>query len=159
MCLTLVSGSSEGAAYLKDLEAIVDLLIHSGYIKNSNFWVFLKNLFLGGGKLLYNAVLVSALQQCESAIDILCPSLLNLAATLHPSRVSQSPSLSSLSHIANFYWLPVLCMVMYMFQCYSQFIPPSPSLSVSMSSICLCRYSCPTNRLISTIFLDSIYMH
>ena len=119
MCLTLVSGSREGAAYLKDLEAIVDLLIHSWYIKNSNFWVFLKKLFLGGGKLLYNAVLLSALQQCESAIDILCPSLLNLAATLHPSRLSQSPSLSSLSHTANFCWLPVLCMVMYMFQCYS----------------------------------------
>ena len=49
MCLTLVSGSGEGAAYLKDLDAIVDLLIHSWYIKNPNFWVFFKNLFLMGG--------------------------------------------------------------------------------------------------------------
>ena len=27
MCLTLVSGSGEGAVYLKDLDAIIDLLI------------------------------------------------------------------------------------------------------------------------------------
>ena len=45
MCLTLVSGSGEGAVYLKDLDAIIDLLIHSWFIKNPNFWVFLKIYF------------------------------------------------------------------------------------------------------------------
>ena len=30
----------------------------------------------------------------------------------HPSRLSQSPCLSSLSHTANFHWLPILHMVL-----------------------------------------------
>ena len=48
------------------------------------------------------------------------PSLLNLPPTpLHPLRLSQSTSLSSLCHTANSRWLPALHMVMYMFPCYS----------------------------------------
>ena len=38
----------------------------------------------------------------------------------------------------------------------SEFVPPSPFLTVSTSpfSICLHLYSCLANRFISTIFLD-----
>ena len=40
-----------------------------------------------------------------------------------------------------------------------QFVPTSPSPAVStVCSLCLHVYSCPANRFISTIFLDSIYM-
>ena len=48
----------------------------------------------------------------------------------------------------------------YMSVLLSQFIPPSPSPPVStVHSLCLCLYSCPTNIFISSIFLESIYMH
>ena len=46
---------------------------------------------------------------------------------------------------------------MYTGQCYSQFVPPSPSPTVSTShSLCLYLYSCPANRFIRTIFLHFI---
>ena len=49
------------------------------------------------------------------------PSLLNLPplSPSQPSRLSQSTGLSSLSHTANFHWLCVLHMVLYMFPCCS----------------------------------------
>ena len=37
----------------------------------------------------------------------------------HPSGLLESPSLSSLSHTANFHWLSVLHMLVYMLPCYS----------------------------------------
>ena len=36
----------------------------------------------------------------------------------HPSRLLQSPCLSSLSHTANFHWLSILHMVVYMLPCF-----------------------------------------
>ena len=82
--------------------------------------VFLKiYLFLMERSLLANIVLVSAIYQHESAIGIhmSSPSWNSLLPLIpsHPSRLSQSPSLSSLSHTANFHWLSVLHMVVYMF--------------------------------------------
>ena len=54
----------------------------------------------------------------------------------------------------------VLHIVVCMFPCYSQFIPPSPSpLYTQVCFLCLHLYSCPANRLTNTIFLDFIYMH
>ena len=50
---------------------------------------------------------------------------------LHPTPLGchRAPGLSSLHHIANFHWLSVLHMVMYMFQCYSfNSSLPSPTL-------------------------------
>ena len=45
---------------------------------------------------------------------------------------------------------------MYVSMVLSQFVPPFPSHTVSnVCSLCLCLYSCPANRFISTIFLDS----
>ena len=54
----------------------------------------------------------------------------------HSSRLPQSTSLSSLSHIANFYWLSILHIIMYMFSCYS--VHPTlffSALSTSMFSM------------------------
>ena len=43
---------------------------------------------------------------------------------------------------------------------YSQFTPPSPSpMCPQVCSLHLHLYSCPANRFIQTIFLDSTYMH
>ena len=46
-------------------------------------------------------------------------SLFSLPPASHPSRLSHSSGLSSLSHIANSHWLFVLHMLVYMFPCYS----------------------------------------
>ena len=71
-------------------------------------------------------------------------------------------SVSSLSHTANFYWLSMLHMVVYMLPCYSLHsshpLLPLPSPCTSVCSLCLHLHCCPINRFISTIFLDSIYM-
>ena len=87
----------------------------------------------------------------------MCP--LPPASTLsNPSRLSQSTGLSSLCHSANSYWLSISHVVMHTFQWHSEFIPsfPCPTVSTSLFS-CLDLYSCPADRFIRTIFLDSIY--
>ena len=57
-------------------------------------------------------------------------SLLNLPLNAHPSKVSQSTSLSSQHHKAISHWLSVLYMVMHVSMTLSEFIPPSPSPTV-----------------------------
>ena len=123
-------------------------------------------LFLIGGKLLYNIVLVSAIHQHESATGYTyVPSLLNLPRTSDPtvplSGCHRTPGLNSLHHTANSHWLAVLNMVMYMFQCHSFNLshPLLPTLGPQVCSLCLHLHCCPANRFISTIFLDSIYIH
>ena len=64
------------------------------------------------------------------------PSLLNLPPMSTPShlcRLLHSVELNSLCHTANSHWLSILHMVMYMFPCYSQFIPLSTSSTVSIN--------------------------
>ena len=78
----------------------------------------------------------------------------------HPSGLSQSTGLSSLHHTANFPWFPLFHMVMYMCQHYSPSVPPLlPHLCPQVCALRLCLSSCPANKFISTIFLDSIYMY
>ena len=68
-----------------------------------------------------------------------CPLSLEPPSHLPPhpnsSRLSYSSGLSSLSHTANSHWLSVLHMVEYMIlsMILSQFVPPSPSHTVSTS--------------------------
>ena len=66
-------------------------------------------------KLLHNTALASAVHQHEPAICIhVSPSSLTSLSPptpSHPSRLLQSPSLSSLSHMANSHWLFILHMV------------------------------------------------
>ena len=62
--------------------------------------------------MLYKIVWFSAIHQQESALGALIshPSQASLPSpsSSHPSRLSQSPCLSSLSHIANSHWLSTL---------------------------------------------------
>ena len=71
--------------------------------------------------MLYNAVLVSAVHQLESAAGIHMSHSSWTShpppTTSHPSRLSQRIGFESLYHIAYSHWLSVLHMVMYMFQC------------------------------------------
>ena len=79
----------------------------------------------------------------------------------HCSSLSQSPSLSSLRHIANSHWLSILHIVVYMFSCYclNASHPLLPILCPQVCSLYLHLHYCPANRFSSIIFLDSIYMH
>ena len=80
----------------------------------------------------------------------------------HPMPLSHpnSPALSTLSHSSNLDWLSVSYIV-YLFQCYSlrsshpRLLPQHPK----HSSIHLCLFCCLTNRVIATIFLNSIYIY
>ena len=111
----------------------------------------------------YNVVLISIVQQCELAICIhIYSPLLSLPPTpSHSSRLSQSTQLSSLWYSTTLDQLSVLHMVLYICQCYSLNLshPLLPSLCPKVHSLCLCPYFHPTSRFISTIFLDSTYVH
>ena len=75
-----------------------------------------------------------------------CPSALALSALFYASNLDWS----SISHIAK-----------YMFQCYSLksshpcLLPQSPKVC----SLHLCLICCPECKIVSTIFLNSIYIH
>ena len=73
---------------------------------------FLTYLFLIARYLLYNAVLVAAIHQHESVIGthMSPPSWASFLPPnpFHPSRLSKSSRLSSLSHRANSHWLSIL---------------------------------------------------
>ena len=97
--------------------------------------------------------------QHESAISIhmSCPTLSPSPNPSHPSRLSQSTQFEPPASYSKFP-LSVLPMVMYLFQWYSFTLsfPLLPSLCPQTCSLCLHLHCCPTNRFISTIFLDSI---
>ena len=57
-------------------------------------------------------------------------------APSHPTKLSQSTSLSALSHIANSHWLSVLHVFVYIFPCYSPFT--TPHLPKPQQSLLLC---------------------
>ena len=111
----------------------------------------------------HNIVLVSAAQQCESAVSV---------HIYLPSEPSSHHPVSSLQ-VSTGHWgqppclygslPPAICLTrgsVYMSALFSKLIPPSPSLLYPhIHSLCLCLYSCPADRFISTVFLDSIYMH
>ena len=104
------------------------------------------------------------LSSSSSSIHIsLLPSWVSLSPPTpsHCSQLSQSTRLSSLNQTANSHWLSTLHMVIYLFQCYclNSPHPLPPQLWPQVCSLCLCLHCCPTHRFLSTIFLDSIYMH
>ena len=124
-------------------------------------------LFLRDWWLLYNIGLISAICQHElaSGVHMSPPSWTSLPppALSHPSRLLQNPSLSSLSHTANFHWLSILYMIVYLLTCCSlhSSYPLLPSFCPCpwVCSLWLCLNYCPVNIFISTIFLDSTYLH
>ena len=81
--------------------------------------------------------------------------------TSHPSRSSQSTELSSLCYTAASQWPSVLHrVVVYICQCWS-LNSSHPLLSPPCLQVCslhLRLYSCPANRFIGAIFLDSPYI-
>ena len=95
-------------------------------------------------------MLVSAIHQHGLAIAIgSFPSLPPISTASHVSRLSQSPSLSSLSHTTNSHWQSILHKLVYMFSCYClhatlSILPPSPSwsppLSVSISLLSMSAF-------------------
>ena len=97
-------------------------------------FISFKNIFIAR-YVRYNIVLVSATCQHESATDIHMspPSWTSIPSPTpsQPSRLSQSARLSSLSHPADFHWVSIPHMVMYVSMLLSPFIPPSLSHSVS----------------------------
>ena len=106
--------------------------------------------FLIEGYLLHSSVLISAIHQHELSVGIhISPpswSSLPPPAPSHPSRLSQSPGLSSLSHTANSHWLSILHVLVYMFPCCSlhsaypllsaTIHPHSPTVSISLFPVC-----------------------
>ena len=83
------------------------------------------------------------------------PSLLNLSLTSHPSRLSQSnwlelPASSSQFSQAIYFTYGNLYV--------SMLLSIHPTHCVQVCSLCLCLHCCPADRLISTIFLDSILL-
>ena len=75
----------------------------------------------------------------------------------HPS----APAPSILYHALNLDWQFISHMILYMFQCHSPKsshplpLPQSPK----DCSMHLCLFCCLTNRVIATIFLNSIYIY
>ena len=111
------------------------------------FSPFLKKFYLLiGGKLLYNVVLVSAIQEYKSAIIIYIwpPSWTSLPCPPPPSRSSQSRT--SPCYVAISYQLSILHMVVYICQGYFLHCPTlslphciHKSVSASMSSFLPCE--------------------
>ena len=89
----------------------------------------------------------------------ICPLLLETASPSHFSRCHKALTLGSLCH-TNSHRLSILHMIMYKFQCYFLNLSHAllPPLCPQICSLYLHLYSCPANRFISTIFLDSMYM-
>ena len=109
------------------------------------FPYLLKNLiylFLIGGKLLYNVALVSAVRQCESAMNkhISPPSWASLPFPSQPSRSSQSTRMGSLCYIASSHQLVILHMIVCTYQDY--FLHSSHPLPLS-SILCICIIMVP----------------
>ena len=81
--------------------------------------------------------------------------------TTYPSMSSQNIRLGSLCHTAASHQLSSLHMAAYTCWCYFLHSPHSflALMCPYVHSLYLPLHSCPTNRFINTIFLDSIYMH
>ena len=72
----------------------------------------------------------------------------------------RTPALSAVPQTSNLHWSSVLHIVIYLFQCYS-FILSHPRLLQHSPKVCslhLCLFCCLTYRIITTAFLNSIYM-
>ena len=125
---------------------------------------FLISFFFIGVKLLYNVVLVSAVQWSESAI---CISVFPLSWTSlqppHPTHLgrhrapSWAPFAISRFPPASYFTFGSVYMSMPL----SHFVPayPSPSPCPQVHSLCLPLYSCPATRFISTIFFLRFHIY
>ena len=110
--------------------------------------------------MLYNVVFISAVQQSESAICIhIPPSWTSFSPTPHPSpsRSSQSPELSSLCYIQQIPKQLSVCTWWYIYVSSALANHPTlsfPNLCPRVHFVYLPLYSCPANRLLSTVILE-----
>ena len=92
------------------------------------------------------------------------PSFLNTPSHLRPHAIPpgcrRTPALGSLCYTANFHWLSVLHMVMYMFPCYS--LTSSDSLLLplfpNVCCLCLCLFCYPALFTIASMW-DNLDAH
>ena len=112
--------------------------------------------------MLYSVALVSAIPQCKSVLIVcVCVYSLPLKPPFPlPSHCTLSQSQAGLPVLHSSCPLAVyFTMIVHICQCYFlNSSHPLPALC-SVSSLHLHLHSFPANRLISTIFLDFIYMH
>ena len=100
-------------------------------------------------------MLFSAIQQHESVIGIhMSPHSWTLVSPPTLLGCHRATDWSFLHHPANFHRLSVSHMVIYV----SMLLSIHPTHCVQVYSLCLCLHCCPADRLISTIFLDSILL-
>ena len=124
--------------YLLFFNPIYSLRLISVDAYNSSLFIFFFNLFLVGGYLLYNIVMVSAIHQHESGIGIhmfspFWTSLLPPTPS-HPLGCHRALYLSSLHDTTNFQWLSDCTHGnVYVSVLLSQSVPPSPFPTVSTS--------------------------
>ena len=134
-----------------------EMATHSSILLN------LINLFLIGEWLRYSIVLVSAMCQRESAIGDTRPLPPESSSHLPPRGTElgchRAPGLSSLCHTAHF-----LSYLFYIWwcTCFNAVLSVCPSFSPQLCpqgcSLSVHLHRCPTNRLLSAIFLHSIYI-
>ena len=160
--LILSSTQSPHSLYSRPHCYRLNLPLQPTFYSSAMFSIY--SFYLIGIYLLYNVVLVSAVQRSESAIciHISPPSWTSLPPPHIP------PIQVITEHRAE---IPVLYRRFPLAICFthgsinmsiliSQFNPlPSPTLCPHICSLHLHLYSCPAYRFICTIFLDSTYMH
>ena len=94
-----------------------------------------------------------AIQWHESATDV--------HESSHPSGLFQSTGFDCLLHAANLHWSFILHMAIYMFQSYflklyhPHLLPQNPKVC----SLQLCLFCCLAYRVVTTVFLNSIYIY
>ena len=129
-------------------------LFHSLLQGGSSWWKRKRNTdsVALNGSCCYWEVLIMAWNMCFSCR---CLSLKTLQAIKPPSVEWKT------QWICSSFLSMKLCMIIYMFQCYSlksshpHLLPQSPKVC----SLPLCLFCCLTYRITATIFLNSIYMH
>ena len=122
------------------------------------FLVYLKNFFIGV-QLLYNIVLVSTVQQSESAIHIHISPLLWISFSFNsPQSIEQS----SLSYTVCSHQLSILCIVSIVYICQYQSLSssqaPFPPWYPYICFLCLCVCFCFVNKIVYTNFFR-FYMY
>ena len=100
----------------------------------------------------YNIVMVSVINQYESAIGIHVspPSLNSLTIPPHPipPGLHKAPALGALHHASKSHWLSILHMVMYMFNAILSNYPTLFFCWVQKSVLYICVVCCPICRVI-----------
>ena len=84
----------------------------------------------------------------------------HLPPHLTPLGCPRAPALGAVLHASDLLWSSILQMVIYRFQCYSlkSSHPRLLPLSPKVWSLHLCLLCCPACRIVSTVFLNFIYI-